>query len=837
MRFSNRSNYLANRAVQAISRRDFVYMAGGSLGALLLAGCGGGGGGSHGGSVAGSKKYTGSIKLPVPVNPAKVQILSGPNTSPVKGTSFSASAPGDAPTVITAFDTSANKAVLFGIYDPATETATVDETSSAAALLFIALGAFTMTRDGIKPMLDKIKSSSQLASLATTIQSRLAADPYAIANGDPQIISALSAAANGFDPMLSSRSVRPATTGTPTALALIQPTDEVDGATFVQLDSGTGFKVQNTKRRTSFVYTYLTAHYDSDGKRTDVDPPQKVGETLEVPSTESLLHLGQGWSPVTSQPVSLTIDGSDTKTEYTHVYLTTAFLASEPAFFKDPKWAGEVVDWRASMGTLFETTVLAVVSDVVFGAIGYAGLTWASSELAAVAQRVQASLPTLYDLLYDAYKAGQSDTKYLIYAGAKKLLQNALKSPTDEEMLATVAPLLQKVAPGVAQVLAQGKMTFATLAAVDAAIAAFLVVGALAVAADIGAIFKDTGTGNKGDLWTELIFKETLKLTPQEVKVGPGETVPFEVITSDVLVYDWIQDSPFATLSGSTSTGNSLSKVPDKKVNLISTGSDTKAIHLTVVAYDTSSGTPKEVGRAGAKVEFLIPATISPLNPILTPSATQVFNVTVSGTVPQGSKYFWTVTGNGDVDGNPTSTTTTPTATYKASTKAGIDRLVVEVKDSAGTLLARTGTQITVGAQVKLTPNATPSLKAGSKTTFKATVAGGTPTGAQFHWVLTSSGQIHSSIGDSNDFTSNSNQVTYWAGYSTAVDHISVTLLDDKGKEISSDGTDIDILEYGGWELTADDGTACCGGIAPGDYTEPLTLGASYYSDGVNFIG
>lgn len=816
-------------------------MAAGAVGAALLVGCGGGGGGPKGVVVGpggiGNKNYTGTISLPSGVNPANVKVLSGLQYTGIKASGFSGSAPSDAPTILTAIDTTQSKVVSFGIFDPTLNTTVINTTSTAAALMFVALGGFTMTRDGMKPLLDAINASPQLPVFAGVVASRLKADPYAISDGDTQLADALATAVNGFPATFTDavpgHTVSPADQN----LALIQPTDPQDGATFVQLDSGTGFQVQNTKRRSGFVYTYLTAHFDSAGNRTDVSPPQQVGQILEVPSTQSLLSFGHGWSPVTSTAVTLDIDGSDAKTEYTLVFLCMCVVPGEPAFFSDPMWANEVADWRSTMGTLFENTVLSVVADVVLGAIGYAGLTYSSAELAESATQIQARATNVYGLLYDAFNAGKSATAYGIYLGAKNMLQLALRHPTDLLLMEATAPLLAKVNAQAAKVLAEGALSVGQMVAIDAAIAAFLVVGALALAADVGAIIKDTATGNKGDLWTEVIFKQNLKLTPQTYQVSPGGSVPFSVITTATLVYDWIQDSPFATLSAASgAVGNTLSKVPDKNVTLITTGSDSNPIHVTVIGYDNSSGTPKEVGQAGAVVTFLLPAILSPLNPVLTPSQTKEFFLTVTGNLPTGAKYIWSVTGSGTVDGNSTTTTSVPQVQFAAAGSVGTDLLNVQVQDSSGNLLAQTGTTITVGAQVSLSPNNTPSLKSGSKTTFTASVAGGTPTDAQYQWTLETGG-VPSSIGDSLQFTTTSNSVTYWAGYNTSPDNLTVTLLDSKGNAISSASTNIDILEYGGWTMTANDGSACCGGTAPGTYTEPLTLTGYYYSDGVNIQG
>src|SRR5262249_55117525 len=118
---------------------------------------------------------------------------------------------------------------------------------------------------------------------------------------------------------------------------------------------------------------------------------------------------------------------------------------------------------------------------------------------------------------------------------------------------------------------------------------------------DIGATINETATAPFGDIWTALILKQTLHLSPLNPSVSPGDRVTFIVSkpndTADIFEYDWIQTSPYATLSASDGAG---SKITTKQlsVDLVTTGSDSAPITVTVTGYDITTGQRVEIGKA-----------------------------------------------------------------------------------------------------------------------------------------------------------------------------------------------------------------------------------------------
>ncbi|MEI7985081.1 MAG: hypothetical protein WCI55_05580 [Armatimonadota bacterium] len=133
---------------------------------------------------------------------------------------------------------------------------------------------------------------------------------------------------------------------------------------------------------------------------------------------------------------------------------------------------------------------------------------------------------------------------------------------------------------------------------------------------------------------------------------------------------------------------------------------------------------------------------INPGSVLLAKQATQAFTVsTTSGTVPNGAKYRWTVTGLGKVNGSVQVVTTIPSATYKAPNQDTSDLVKVEVVSSSNKVLATATVAAVVGQ---------------NQVTFTLSPGAGWPENVGTHSY---------NDGDGQSYTSNSNHDIYSLDY------------------------------------------------------------------------
>jgi hypothetical protein len=581
-----------------------------SAGTLGLIGCGGSGTGTgSGNNPTGSKSFTGQVATQPGVSQSSLIVAAGLSTTAITNGTFSVSAPTDAPSLVTVLNPKTKVVLFMGMYDPTISgTFMLNAKSTAITYLFFALGGSTMARNGQKALLEAIKANAATTTFITVVTERIAANAPP---SDPQVVAALSSAAKAIAPSVANAAARVQPQAAIPTLLLIQPSGEVNGVTFVQQTSGTGngFNVQNVKRRGGYVYTYLTGHVSSTGVTTSVTPPTQVGAVLEIASTSSLLKLGSGWSPTASAVVPLTLQGSDSKSLYQMVFLAPIYGAPTPAFFADSLWAKEVPKWNQSLLNLCQDTFVGYIANIIFSAIGFGGLTWLHAELGVAVANLTA-IPSVATLLAQA--AGPN---VLLSDLANVSLKEFVAGDISQALLKDIGVLLRTASAEAAATLEAGALSAAVLAAIEVAVATFLVVGAIGLAVDLGAVAIDTSVGDRGDLFTATVVKQTLILSPLAPNVAPGGRVSFSVKPPTGLTgtinYDWTQTSQFATLSSADGVvGNSIT-TSSTSVDLVTTGSDANPITVTVTGYETINGVRTEFGKAQTVVKLTTDLTVA----------------------------------------------------------------------------------------------------------------------------------------------------------------------------------------------------------------------------------
>ncbi|HLJ53729.1 MAG TPA: hypothetical protein VKT77_01755 [Chthonomonadaceae bacterium] len=305
--------------------------------ALLLVGCGGGGNGSSRSSATAvavtAARASGRAVLPAgfALKPATLTVASSVDDSLLKAdATFSLRSPGSGP-ALTVLKDPGGKPILFGFIDNAASgspqaagNGEISPTQTAVALLFYTLGLFTVPSSQWQHARDLIAQSPQSAQLATVISSRIAANPTALADGDPQILDAITQARQAVQPgsrAASSVATAPQSTasadsgpalttvtisraaGDPGVLIDPPSSEERSGVNVNVSPDNTGIVLVNHARRRAAVFIYEVATVDSQGIRTDLATPKPMtfaGTTL----VQALFNPGNPNAPSTFMEVA-----------------------------------------------------------------------------------------------------------------------------------------------------------------------------------------------------------------------------------------------------------------------------------------------------------------------------------------------------------------------------------------------------------------------------------------------------------------------------------------------------------------------------------------------------
>lgn len=572
-----------------MNRRQFVLAGISVLGTGVLAGCGGIGGGGSFSAVT----VRGSLSTPSGVSLTDLRVVSlGGVTTPTT-VGFAASAAQDAPSMVTVIHEPTGKLVGIAFLDRASTQLSIDATSAAVALIFVALGGNLMPTDGRKPLLDAIKASAATSTLATIVQSQQATDPFALETANSALTSAVATAANaivtaGFPQVRAAASVVHRDNALPLQL-LLQPSSEVDGATVIQSTDFFGYQVQNSKRRVARMHTYLVGHVDANGNQTAVTPLE-VGTPLDIPMTNSLLNLNSGWHPVTSSSIPLKLQDGDTKSLYELVYVCPVFGGFDPTYLTLPRYAAEVDKLKQSLQDVHSAELIAVCSGIMLDILGVGGLSAGIAQLTTTINNLAPVSNGLVSLLVGAQQ-GRLPLAVVSFLRAV-LASDALITP---KVIASLQPLINRASGQLAADLAAGTAATQVYVAFRAALRVFLAVGAIALVGDLAAVGKDTSLGNRGDLFSATVFQPTIALNPPTQTLSGGNDLVVGVSAPGSaglkLRYHYKLSGNLVTMGDGSQTGSEFDST-SSTVTIGSTPSTQGDVTLTVTVTDISTGSP-----------------------------------------------------------------------------------------------------------------------------------------------------------------------------------------------------------------------------------------------------
>lgn len=188
-----------------------------------------------------------------------------------------------------------------------------------------------------------------------------------------------------------------------------------------------------------------------------------------------------------------------------------------------------------------------------------------------------------------------------------------------------------------------------------------------------------------GRAGTTVTFLYPAEILPSNATLAVNQQQFFSVLVTGQLptdtVYNWSLIGQAGTLGGQTTRTTNVPQVTFNAANV--PGSTT--LHVDVV-----NSTGVRFAKADAPVAVEFPAVILPPNAIVGLNAQQVYSVSVSGQLPNGILYKWTLSGTaGTLGGQLTQTTTVPQVAFTAGNVPATATLHVDVVTAAGVRWAK----------------------------------------------------------------------------------------------------------------------------------------------------
>jgi hypothetical protein len=458
-----------------------------------------------------------------------------------------------------------------------------------------------------------------------------------------------------------------------------------------------GVKISNSYRRPVKAYVYET-QTGTAGATTDISPAKLVAGPISLgePTTfatltelKSFLLDPVPFKAFTIDAIPLALDGASDQTTYEVVVLGPSSKGVIPDFFNAARYASQLPVWNGAIDVMFARTYFC---DLVYAYLlemtGFGSILETSPNLdvAGAATKLFAGTP------FPGTPA-LPPTKTVFLSKFNATMASMLNDAGLADQYRGVAPTITDMVT--AQALQQ--MSSADWRAGVNTASNFVrkLSGSLLglTPGTVGKLFDDLNNADRGVLWTAVLSKSLVTITPADPSAAQGgDQVALTVVLSADLTstyeFDWSSDSATATFSAVGETGGKSISTRQFTVNLITTAEDTSPIGVEVLVFDVAGGRKAQVGKAGATVAILPKATISPFRKVLAVGGMQTFTVTVDAVLPAGVQYLWTLAGTaGSIGPTNLVTTTAPTVVYTAIRK-GTDTLNVQVADASNRLLA-----------------------------------------------------------------------------------------------------------------------------------------------------
>jgi len=295
---------------------------------------------------------------------------------------YEARIPADLPCLSVLLDEQ-GQVVWFGFLRPGDTPQMLNADTTAVALLYFALGGFTLPGSDLAAFLDLLENAPSALQVATILR----LDPQALANGDPELLAALDAARAELlgGGTLTAEALRPAGRRSLQEAAITPGRIQLapDGQqSFIEMMTQPGGKVfaLNHVPRRGVLLAYRTGLTGLDGVTRAVDPPVFMGEA-PLPVTSQLKHgiarvdellvADDPWNPRPSEGIELPLDLDSGSVQYELVVLGASFGTGGP-ILSDPRFDTVHADWTERLGRLQRETFVAdflvpVLASLAFG--------------------------------------------------------------------------------------------------------------------------------------------------------------------------------------------------------------------------------------------------------------------------------------------------------------------------------------------------------------------------------------------------------------------------------------------------------------------------------------
>ncbi len=250
---------------------------------------------------------------------------------------------------------------------------TINTKTTAAALLYMAVGGWSLPPEATGNLLSEINDSDAVQRLADVIAFALTKDRTAL-NCDPDVTESVEMETINFINEVSDEiagnldgKLALKTRGEVGRDALISITPEsiLGGIRMIPAGDTPTFTVQNSFARSGLLYILETAYENLEGNRTEHDVYQQIGDAIPIPDARTLSRQFSAsvalatitvtdfesavWDDREVGPIDLPQHEGSSRTEYELVFLGPSFNPIDPSIINDTKYANVRSEWESKL--------------------------------------------------------------------------------------------------------------------------------------------------------------------------------------------------------------------------------------------------------------------------------------------------------------------------------------------------------------------------------------------------------------------------------------------------------------------------------------------------------
>ena len=253
---------------------------------------------------------------------------------------------------------------------------TINTKTTAAALLYMAVGGWSLPPEATGDLLFEINNSESVQRLADVIAFALTKDRTAL-NCDPDVtesvemetINFINEVSDGIAGNLDGKFAAKALGNVGRdALISITPESVLGGIRMIPDENTPTFTVQNSFARSGLLYLLETAYEDLEGNRTEHDVYQPIGDPIPIPDARTLSRQFSAsvaiasitvtdfdntvWDNREVGPIDLPQHEDSSRTEYELVFLGPSFNPIESSILNDTRYANVRSEWESKLEEL-----------------------------------------------------------------------------------------------------------------------------------------------------------------------------------------------------------------------------------------------------------------------------------------------------------------------------------------------------------------------------------------------------------------------------------------------------------------------------------------------------